>query len=236
MKRYKLTVPGLSEIKLSQYQKFISTCKDMEDANEIELNMVSIFCNIPLDMVRLMDAKGYRKTVKTLTAALNEQPPLTLKFRYNGIEYGFIPNIEKITTGEEIDAENYIKDVATYDKLMGVLYRPITESKGDQYLIEKYKAQETSLDLPMNIVQGAVLFFYSLMSDLLLYFPKYIKQAVRQAKNSEILEKNGDGIQQSIEQVEETFYKLTKLQKLSLGNSYSLLHTKTTTTELSETP
>jgi hypothetical protein len=46
---FKISIPTeLSEIKLSQYQKFLKAAKDNEDTEFINQKMVQIFCNVEL--------------------------------------------------------------------------------------------------------------------------------------------------------------------------------------------
>ena len=88
-------------------------------------------------------------------------------------EYGFIPNLNKISVAEYLDITTFCKDLQNNAiKLMAVLYRPITKKVGYKYLIEPYNSKERELyeeDIKTcNLAQlnGALLFFSTLANDL----------------------------------------------------------------------
>lgn len=211
--RVKLVVPkSLKEIKLSQYQKFIRTTKDKEDLHFIHKQMVAIFCNLSDDLTNKIAKKDFDRVVIHLSKILEEKYQLTHTLSFKGIDYGFIPDLENITVGEAADLDMHLKDVKDYHKAMSILYRKITSKKGDKYLIEDYTSKEESLDLPMHIVIGATVFFYSLMKDLLNCTQSYIEAQLENTPNlKEHLAENGVGIQTSMELLEETFLNLRKL-------------------------
>jgi hypothetical protein len=73
---------------------------------------------------------------------LSESPELQPTFEYKGIKYGFVPNLDDLTTGEFIDIETYQKEPKDTYKVLSVLYRPITkEGQGNRYLIAPYKGE-----------------------------------------------------------------------------------------------
>ena len=213
MKKYKLRVPdSWKDIKLSQYQRFIKEVGDNDSKDFIELKMVSCLCGITDEIVKGMYAADLKPIIQQLTKVLNEQPDLVMRFNYNGVQYGFEPEISKIKFGAKIDADEYMKDVQTWDKLMAVLYRRVKQEKNGSYLIEEYTATEPPMDLPMNIVQGAMLFFYNITKELLVFTPKSLEKILKQYQKKFSTEINGDGIHQYIESVREIFSDLRELQ------------------------
>ena len=87
------------------------------------------------------------------------------RFRLNGIDYGFIPNLDKISNGEYMDIDSNITDVQNYHIVLGVMYRPITDTFKDKYKIEEYEPNderfELMKELPLDIALSAVVFFLS---------------------------------------------------------------------------
>lgn len=220
--RVKIKIPkSQKDIRLSQYQKFFKKTEESEDANYINRMKVAIFCNLPDKAVNQMYAKDFEEVVNHLDNVLNEVHDLQMKVKHEGTTYGFIPNIEMITAGEEWDAETYMSDVKDYDKLMSVLYRPITYTKGDTYLIEEYTAQEKPLDLNLDIVTGAIFFFQNLLRDCVNAIKRYLKTQVKQDKKLLALEQNGVGILQSINSLEEIYSDMMKLPNYQLTKPYS---------------
>ena len=211
--KVKITQPtSLKDIKLSQYQKFVRTTKDSEDNNFVTRQMISIFCNVPDKVVGQIKASDYDSIVADLTKVLELKPEFIPTFKLDGVEYGFIPELEDITVDEKADLDTFYKDIDTMDKAMAVLYRPITIKRGKKYLIEDYEGENGSLDVTLDIVLGANVFFSLLMTDLLNYTQSYIAQEVEHnPKVSQILEQNGVGSTAFINSLQETFLSLTKL-------------------------
>ena len=109
-----------------------------------------------------------------------------------------------------------IGDWQKMDRVMGIVYRPIISKRGNKYLIEDYSDEVEPLDLPMDIVQGAMVFFYNLMNDLLSCTQSYMNQAVTNPKASQILEENGVGIKTFMDSLEVTFSSLKMYLNLNL--------------------
>ena len=212
--KVKVKIPTTqADIKLSQYQKFIKDTEESEDLNLIKRKKVECFCNLPENVVLQLKAKEVDEIVSTIDKALDEKHELQLKIRVDGVEYGFIPNLsDSISFGEEIDLEEYMKDVQTYDKAMAVMYRPITYKKSDTYLIKEYTAQEPALDLPLNIVTGAVFFFRNLLLTLEIAIKNFIKAQAKTDKRLSTLEVNGVGILQYMRSLEGMSLSSTMLQ------------------------
>ena len=196
--KVKIKIPEtLSEIKLSQYQKFIKTTKDIEDENFIARQMVGIFCNIPDEVVKSIRAKDYDEIIASISKVLEQKPTHEVKIDVDGVKLGFIPNIEEITVGEQIDLDEYFKDVSTMDKAMAVCYRPIKQERSNGYLIEDYKGDGKGLDVDLNTALATSVFFSTLTSDLLNATQKFIEgQVAHNHKVSQILEENGVGTAQ----------------------------------------
>jgi hypothetical protein len=209
--KVKITIPErLEDIKLSQYQKFIRTTKGSEDENFIVRQMVGIFCNIPDDVVGSIRANDYEGIITQITSVLEQKPTFIQRFKKDGIEYGFIPKLDDITVDEKADLDTYYQDVQSLDKAMAVLYRPIEHKFKDGYTIEEYKGKG-KLDVNLNIAFGANVFFSTLMSDLLNCTRNFIEnQLEHNYKVSQILEKNGIGINHTMDSLREISQNLIK--------------------------
>jgi hypothetical protein len=211
--KLKVTIPtSLADIKLSQYQKFIKTTKDIEDVNFINRQMIAIFCNVPDSAIGKLRKIDYDEMILKVTEVLNSSSNLQSIIKHEGIEYGFIPNnFEDLTVSELADIDNFIKDVSIYHKAMEVLYRPITQKLKGRYLIEEYEPTGKGLDLTLDIVMGAIVFFYNLMNDLLNCTQNFIAEEVQTNKKLQNLDVNGDGIKTFTDSLEEVFSNLRKL-------------------------
>ena len=84
------------------------------------------------------------------------------------VEFGFIPNLDKITMGEYIDLNNYFEEASTLHQAMAVLFRPIHKSykNREKYEISSYEGTEffsnVMKDMPLGFALGAKVFFYRL--------------------------------------------------------------------------
>lgn len=215
--KLKVKVPtSLKDIKLSQYQKFIRTTKDSEDENFIARQMVGIFCNLPDSVINSMKPKDFDNIVSDIVNVLSSKSELVTTFKLDGVEYGFIPDFNDITLGEKIDIDTNYKDISTLDKAMSVMYRVISYKKKDTYLIEDYTGEEKPLDVTLDVVFGANVFFSTLMKDLLNYIQNSITHQVENnPKVSQTLEQNGDGTIAFTNSLEVIFSKLKQLASLN---------------------
>tara|TARA_R100001510_G_scaffold56734_1_gene62904 strand:+ start:617 stop:1267 length:651 start_codon:yes stop_codon:yes gene_type:complete len=187
----------LSEITLGQYQKYIKIQEQNEDENFIALKMLEIFCGLKGQTVLNMKTKSIKEITDILVKMFSEKPPLVREFKMNGVNYGFIPNLEDMTFGEYIDLDTFVGKTEDLHKAMGVLYRPITHKRKELYWIEKYKGDDTNLmkDMPMDAVFSSMLFFYHLGTDLSRVMLNYLEQDNEESIAQQLIsQENGDGI------------------------------------------
>ena len=165
--KVELIVPNsLNEVTLGQYQEYIKL-KDLSET-ELSLKMIEIFCKLNSEQVRYLKATDVRNVVSIISEMFDNKPSLVNTFKIDGIEYGFIPNLDEMSFGEYIDLDTYIGDWDNIEKAMGVLYRPVEIRKGNRYHIKEYEAGETEhlKAMPLDAVLGSILFFYRLGNDL----------------------------------------------------------------------
>tara|TARA_Y100001938_G_scaffold123929_1_gene173603 strand:+ start:209 stop:856 length:648 start_codon:yes stop_codon:yes gene_type:complete len=197
--RKEVIVPNsLNEITLAQYQKFLKIQDNNDDESFLAIKMIEIFCGIRSDLILKMKATSIRDITNVLSEMFKETPPLVKEFTMNGVDYGFIPNIEDMTFGEYVDLDTYIGDFDNIEKAMGVLYRPIIQRYSNKYLIEEYKGDKSDLmkDMPMDAVLGSIVFFYHLGIDLSRTMLSYLQEGEMNSAQRQILEENGGGINQ----------------------------------------
>ena len=198
--RVKITVPNdLSEIKLWQYQKFVKIQEDNTDENFLASKMIEIFCGISLKEAYTLKAKDVHRITGILADMFEQKPHIKTRFVLNGIEYGFIPNLDDMTLGEYVDLDTYLGKWQQVEKAMAVLYRPIINTYKNKYTIEEYKAegQDVYKDMPMDIGLGSMLFFYRLGIDLSRLMTVYLEQNKEKPLPPSLnLGRNGDGINQ----------------------------------------
>jgi len=199
--KFKLKIPtDLSEIKLKDYQKYMKMVVENEGAVDfLNLKAVEIFCNVKIKDVKSIKASDFDEVVSVIKNTFEQDNKFKQRFTFDGVEYGFIPNLEDISMGEFVDLQNYLADIQDYHKALAVMYRPITHRSKDMYLIEDYEGSDKYSDVmkytPLDVVLGANVFFYNLGNVLLKHTLDYLEGEVQtntQAK--QILEENGVGI------------------------------------------
>lgn len=195
----------LSDITLEQYQKFAKlNTEQNQNSNFLLHKMVEIFCRLDLKDIARIKYQYVNSIVSDLNNIFNTKTELIQNFKLKGVEYGFIPKLDDITLGEYIDLDNNISDWETMHKAMAVLYRPITLQKGDRYQIEEYTAKEDTdkfKDMPLDVVMGSLVFFWSLSSELLQTTLKYLAKEMEgnlTIQQRQALEESGVGISQSM--------------------------------------
>ena len=215
--KIELTIPTtLNDIKLAQYQKFLSIAKDNEETEFLQQKMVQLFCGIDLKDVAQIRYKDVAEITANINNLFTKENQLIQRFKMGGVEFGFIPNLDEMSTGEYMDLDTYITDWDTMHNAMAVLYRPITNKMGNKYQIEEYKGSITYADVmrhaPLDVVLGAMVFFYNLGNDLLKSTINYLEgnQEVQNILNKHNLENVGDGIQVSMLLLKETLEDLMK--------------------------
>lgn len=197
----RLNIPNkLSEITLRKYQKFVKLNVEDVDERFLQIKMIEIFCEVSHENVLKIKFIDADKVTSVLGDMFTQKPDLVSKFKLNGIEYGFIPELDDISFGEYIDLDTYLGDWENIHTAMNVLYRPIKSQKGERYIIEDYdvETKDNLLDMPMDAVISSVFFFYHLGKDLSVVMNRYLqKEATKTQPHSHqdsIL--NGDGIKQ----------------------------------------
>ena len=219
--KLEISIPTkLSEIKLSQYQKFLKIADGNIDNELLHQKMVQIFCGIDLKDV----AEIRYKDVLEITASLglmfeNKNHRFINRFKMGGVEFGFIPNLEDISFGEYTDLDTYLNDWTQMHKAMAVLYRPIKKNGlNGTYEIEKYNGSITYSDVmkhaPLDVVLGANVFFYNLSNELLSSTMTYLEenQEVQNILKSQTLDGNGDGTLHTMLSLKETLNDLIIFQ------------------------
>lgn len=210
----KITVPEtLKDITLLQFQKYNELIK-REDLSDVELNRRKIYIFTGLDYASVANIKQYdaKEILETIDNALNLTVEFEPTFTMGDIEFGFIPNLDDITQGEFIDISSYGTDIESMHKLMAVLFRPIKKKDlvGNYEIIpyEGTKQYATIMKaMPMSIVQGALVFFSNLASELVNYTQKYMGEEQAREVQRQTIFKNGGGMLQLMNWLKERFGK-----------------------------
>lgn len=184
-KEIEIIVPETwADVSLKTYQKYNSRISNLEDEDEIVLGSISALCNIPIDIIKRLKVKDiktlYKRLSKLISVPVNKE--VFDKIEIKGVKYGFHPNLDELTMGEFVDLEEQTKDgVDGFHNVLAILYRPITEEKGNKYNIEPYNEshiKNASLfqELSIDVVNGVMVFFYRLGNKFIKSSNRYLNQ------------------------------------------------------------
>jgi len=194
---------SLSEITLGQYQKWLKISDKNKDDNFLKQKMIEIFCNIPLKNVLQIKATDINTIANSINNLFKEEPKFIDRFNHNGLEFGFIPKLDDMSFGEYIDLDTYLPEWQSMHKAINVLYRPVTVTRKDKYLIEDYE-NSNKYDMKkvkLDIVFSSIVFFYHLKKELLNCIMSYLQKQTPDKLQQQKLDliKNGLGINQSMQ-------------------------------------
>ena len=205
-RRIQLEVPTcLADIKLGEYQRYIKVADKNEGADEfLNKKLIEIFCDVTLrdvDQIPMVEAE---KVISIIGKAFEEKPSLIRHFKLLDVDMGFIPKLDEISLGEYIDIENNISDWQKMHQAMGVLFRPVNFKSKDKYTIAPYspseEMQSIMKEMPMDVVMGAMVFFYDLGKELSMAILNFMeiesKMNPKATQLKETLAQNGVGISQ----------------------------------------
>lgn len=211
----KITIPeSLADIPISKYKKFIAMANE-ENGDEQALYH---FCGLTPDQQERMKVADKNSLRNQLGVVLQEIPKLVQTFKHDGVTYGFHPKLEDISMGEYVDLDVLLKEpYKNAEKVLGILYRPITKTKYGKYLIENYDPDKHTGagfgKLGTNILLGCLVFFYRLEIALLITFLRSSQKDQEtsppstEPPNSDV---SGVGIAQSIRLLEGISRSLTR--------------------------
>jgi hypothetical protein len=205
---------SLNDITLQQYQNFLLIEEPTND------DLLSCFLDLDIKAINNIKASEIDRLVIHINSLFEVEQQHQLKFDLNGVSFGFIPNLDAITYGENKDVTTYVNDWQKMNMAMAVLYRPIKQKQGHKYIIEDYNGtqeySELMKQMPLSVVLGSMVFFYHLTNELLNCIPNYLeKEMEKQTKNGEISEQNGEAIKSYVHSLKATLAELSRGLKTS---------------------
>lgn len=232
---FDFTIPEtLRDIKLSQWQQHLDVLeknKDAESSDFLMKKLLGIFCGIEFKDVDKLGLNVFDDTIQHLHNTLNSKPELVKTFKMTGtdgvtVEFGLIPNFDKMSYGEFVDLEKYIFVDKDLHRAMAVMYRPIKLRSGkDSYLIHDYKGTEYLADVmkstPLDVALGSRFFFYRLatkLSNFTMVSTLKELQQKQEGLTDKHSVKNGEIIKQYLLSLEKMSEELERLQNFQYTN------------------
>jgi hypothetical protein len=184
MKEVKLTIPDRwSDITIQTYQKYVEIQEGKGSEKNKVVKSLALLCNTTQFVVKKMAYKDLLEIMEIIKALIDTEPgkeEFRKVFVFNKEEYGFVPNLSQISTGEYIDLETYCKEpIKNLHIIMSILYRKITFKRNERYAIESYNPdefkEELFKDCPMDIALNSLGFFLTLGNALARTSVNYLK-------------------------------------------------------------
>tara|TARA_R110001592_G_scaffold204577_1_gene454629 strand:+ start:1469 stop:2116 length:648 start_codon:yes stop_codon:yes gene_type:complete len=178
-----ISVPThINDITLEQYQRFALINNEDTDKEFFIHKTIEIFCDIDLQTVSKFPMKDAREISEEILVALQQNVPFTDRFELDGVRYGFIPDLQSMSLGEFVDLEDSLKDSKDFHKAASVMFRPITKEFKSIYAIDGYEANpemhHVMKKAPIGVISAAIVFFYSIVNELLLVSEDFSAQEV----------------------------------------------------------
>lgn len=153
-----------SDIKLNQYLKLEQFFNDEE---QLSIKIMEVIYGISYNELRNMNPLDYKDLITAVFEVLKQKSQFKQRIFIDGVEYGFIPKLDDMTTGELIDLDLYSKN-KDWHSLLSILYRPITHINKDKYLVKSYSGATPELfkDISLEVFEGCMGFFLTLFEQL----------------------------------------------------------------------
>lgn len=184
MEQVKLIIPNQwSDITIETYQKYLNIQEGKgSDKNKV-VRSLALLCDTNTTIVKKMlysDLLDIMNIIKDMVDNEPDKSEFKKTITLDKEEYGFIPNLSKLSTGEYIDLETYCKDpINNLHIIMSILYRKITFKRNERYAIESYDPdefkEELFKDCSMDIALSSLGFFLTLGEILAKTSLNYLK-------------------------------------------------------------
>ena len=177
-----------ADVTLSTWLQLIDfeTGTKTEEATET----IAALSDIPKKLIKELSLSDVA-VIMSKVGELQQEQDTKLKriIEINGVEYGFMPDLDSISLGMYADIETFIKNGIDKNlpELMAVLYSPIKLKKNDIYIIEPYDGDirlraEEMKQMSAEQVQSALVFFYTLGKVLSEIMPLYLMERLKETK------------------------------------------------------
>jgi hypothetical protein len=196
----KINLPeNISEITLGQFLKYQELETRGLDAFNFNRRKLSLFTGIRFKDTPYIKSNDYDRILNQIDKALSTDVEFHDRFTIHNIEFGFIPDLDKITMAEYADLSSYGTNTEDLHRLMAVLFRPIVNREGNSYSIMGYNGTEEysnmMLDMPLNCVNGALVFFYNLANELQKATQRYLTEELQREIQPPTISRISVGIQ-----------------------------------------
>jgi hypothetical protein len=191
-----------SQVSLGKYMDYMLDIEGVEDELAQTIITISAFTDAPKQVLQDCKKSDIDAVMSELGKLMEQETNkhLNLIITIDNIDYGFHPNLHELKLKEFVDLDNKLADGwSAMDSVMAILYRPITEQKGDKYKIEEYdfrsakkRAEIFRNNLSVNTVNGAASFFLTIATDYISTMQVYSKNLSRRERRKLLKQKKNN--------------------------------------------
>lgn len=190
---------NISEITLGQYIKYEELQQRELEPLQFNRRKISLFTGITYKDTARLKQTDFERLLYKIDTALNTEAEFVNRFTMHDIEFGFIPDLDKITIGEYADLTKYGIETENLHRVMAVLFRPVTQKDKDNYSVMPYigtdEYADMMLGMPMHCANGALVFFYRLANELQKATQKFLNQELQRDMQQPTTSRILDGTQ-----------------------------------------
>lgn len=183
-----------SKITIADYQEIVNIEGDTEVQKAVEL--ISILTNSDVSDIRKYPLNEFFTLNERCKFVYTTSPDANFNktFILNDIRYGFIPDLNYISTGEWLDCDNWKdKSIENMNNYAALLFRPVVKYVDDMnYTIEEHTPEgfsrraELFKDISLTWVYGAQVFFSLFMIEFLEIMPDFLTDQTPKKKKKDM--------------------------------------------------
>ena len=103
--KLKLTIPNQEDISVEQYQAIEKCYKENGESDFSDKFLVKTVFGLSYEAIDSIKQSKLMQIISSLKDVLNQNHAFETTFTMDGVKYGFIPNLQEITSGEYADLE-----------------------------------------------------------------------------------------------------------------------------------
>ncbi len=183
-------IDNYNKLTIGKYQEVLEAIRDYEDEHERNTALIAVLSDQEPDEVLNLSLSEYKARVDGLRFLLEEpvQAPIKNRYRIGNMELDLCADLSKLTAGQYIDYQTFIKDVEkNMVELLSVFLIPKGKKYGDYDMGEVHEAIRENLSICDAL--GLSAFFLALSQALiestLTSLIRRMKKMKRKAKTPE---------------------------------------------------
>lgn len=192
-------IDNYNKLTIGKYQEVLEAIRDYEDEHERNTALIAVLSDQEPDEVLNLSLSEYKARVDGLRFLLEEpvQAPIKNRYRIGNMELDLCADLSKLTAGQYIDYQTFIKDVEkNMVELLSVFLIPKGKKYGDYDMGEVHEAIRENLSICDAL--GLSAFFLALSQALiestLTSLIRRMKRMKRKAKTPEERQKLEEAI------------------------------------------